>query len=74
MPSLNLNGIFVLTISKKSYFLEWGGPPLTAVTAVPLTSQHPLEKAHAVASLSSPITNSIQDHGPYKHKNSRNVS
>jgi hypothetical protein len=24
--------------------------------------------------LSSPITNSIQDHGPYKHKNSRNVS
>jgi hypothetical protein len=24
--------------------------------------------------LSSPITNNIQDHGPYKHKNSRNVS
>jgi hypothetical protein len=36
--------------------------------AVPLTSQHPLEKAHVVASSSSPITNNIQDHGAYKHK------
>jgi hypothetical protein len=42
--------------------------------AVPLTSQHPLEKAHVVASSSSPITNNIQDHGAYKHKNSRIVS
>jgi hypothetical protein len=36
--------------------------------AVPLTSQHPLEKAHVVASSSSPITNNIQDCGAYKHK------
>jgi hypothetical protein len=41
---LNINGTFVLTMSKKSYFLEWGCPPLMAFTAVPLTSQHPLEK------------------------------
>jgi len=31
MFSLNLNGIFVLTMFKKSYFLEWGGPPLTVL-------------------------------------------
>jgi hypothetical protein len=31
-------------MSKKSYFLQWGCPPLTAFMAVPLTSQHPLEK------------------------------
>jgi len=30
MFSLNLNGIFALTMFKKSHFLEWGGPPLTA--------------------------------------------
>ena len=67
MFSLNLNGIFVLTMFKKSYFPEWGSLPLTAFTAVPLTSQHPLEKAHVVASSSSPITNNIQDPGAYKH-------
>ena len=87
MVSKNINGIFVLTIFKKSYFLEWGSPPLTmhkksyflewdspsltVFMAVPLTLQHPLEKAHDVASSSSPITNNIQDHGAYKHKNSR---
>jgi hypothetical protein len=49
----------VLTIfSENKYmsrnnFLEWGGPLITTFTAVPLTSQHPLEKAHVVASLSS---------------------
>ena len=74
MFSLNLNGIFVLTMFKRSYFFQWGDPPLTDFTAVPLTSQHPLEKAHAVASSSSPITNNIQDRCAYKHKNSRIVS
>ena len=59
MFSLHRNGIFILTMFKKSYFLEWGSPPLTAFTAVPLTSQHPLEKAHVV-SPSSPITNNLQ--------------
>ena len=47
MFSLNLNGTFVLTMFKKSYFPEWGGPPLTVFTTVPLTSQH-FEKAHVV--------------------------
>ena len=75
MFSLNLNETFVLTtMFKKSYFPEWGNPPLTAFTAVPLTSQHPLEKAHVVVSLSSLITNNIQDRGAYKCKNSRIVS
>jgi len=69
MFSLNLNGIFVLTMFKKSYFPEWGSPPLTAFTAVPLTSQHPIEKAHIeLASSSSPITNNIEDRAEYKHK------
>ena len=69
MFSLNLNGTFVLTtMFKKSYFPEWDNPPLTAFTAVPLTSQHPHEKAHVVVSLSSLITNNIQDRGAYKHK------
>ena len=68
MFSLNLNGTLVLTMFKKSYFPERGSPPITAFMAVPLTSQHPLEKAHVVASSSSPITNNIQDHGAYKHK------
>ena len=74
MFSLNLNGIFVLTMFKQSCFPEWGSPPLMAFTTIPLTSQHPLEKAHVVASLSVPITNNIQDRGAYKHKNSRIVS
>ena len=73
MFSLNLNGIFVLTMFEKSYFPEWGSPPLTAFTAVPLTSQHPLEKTHVVASSFSPITNNIQNRGAYKYKNSRIV-
>jgi hypothetical protein len=30
--------------------------------------QHPHKKAHVVVSLSSLITNNIQDHGAYKHK------
>jgi hypothetical protein len=47
MFSLNLNGIFVLTMFIKSYFPEWGSPPLTVFTTVPLTSQH-FEKAHVV--------------------------
>ena len=38
------------------------------VTAVQLTLQHPLEKAHVVASSSDPFTNNIQDSGAYKHK------
>jgi hypothetical protein len=29
MFALNLNGIFVLTMFKKSYFPEWGSLPLT---------------------------------------------
>ena len=53
---------------KKSYFPEWGSPPLTAFTAVPLTSQHPLEKAHVVVSSSAPFTNNIKDRGAYNHK------
>ena len=44
MFSLNLNGKFVLTMSKKSYFLQWGCPPLTAFTAVSLTLHTPLKK------------------------------
>jgi len=28
MFSLNRNGIFVLTMYTKSYFLKWGSPPL----------------------------------------------
>jgi len=40
MFSLNLNGIFVLTML--SYFLKWGSPPQTAFTTVPLTLQHHL--------------------------------
>ena len=59
---------FVSTMFKKSYFPEWDNPPLTAFTAVPLTSQQPLEKAHVVALSSSLITNNIQDRGTYKHK------
>ena len=74
MFSFNLNGILVLTVFKKSYFLKWDSPSQTASTAVLLTSQHPLEKAHAVASLSAPLTNNTQDRGAYKHKNSRIVS
>ena len=69
MISLNLNGICVLTMFKKSYFLKWGSPPQTAFSDVPLTSQHPLEKAHVVAPSSAPFTNNIQDRGAYKHKN-----
>jgi hypothetical protein len=42
--------------------------------AIPLTLQHPLEKAHAVASSSVTFTTNIQDRGPFKHKNSRIVS
>ena len=38
MISLNLNGIFVLTMFKKSHFLKWGSPPQTAFMAVPLTT------------------------------------
>ena len=63
MFSLNLNGKCALTMFKKSYFLKWGSPPQTAFTDVPLTSQHPLEKAHVVASSSAPFTNNIQDRG-----------
>ena len=74
MFSLNLNGILVLNVFKTSYFLKWDSPSQTASTAVPLTLQHPLEKAHVVASLSVPLTNNIQDRGAYKHKNSRIVS
>jgi len=74
MFSLNLNRIFVLTMFKKSYYLNWGSPPQTAFTAVPLISQHPLEKAHVVVSSSAPFTNNIQDRGAYKHKKSQIVS
>jgi hypothetical protein len=48
MFPLNLNGIFVLTMLKKSYFLKWDSHPQTAFTAVLLTLQHSLEKAHVV--------------------------
>ena len=44
MFSLNLNGIFVFTMFKKSYFVKWDSPQQTEYTAVPLTSQHPLKK------------------------------
>ena len=53
---------------KKLYFLKWDSPPQAAFTAVQLTSQHPHEKAHVVASSSDPFTNNIQDSGAYKHK------
>ena len=43
-------------------------PPQTASTAVPLTSQHPLEKAHVVVSSFPLFTNNIQDRGAYKQK------
>ena len=74
MFSFNLNGILVLTVFKTSYFFKWDSPPQTASTTVPLTSQHPLEKAHIVASSSAPLTNNKQDRGAYKHKNSQIVS
>ena len=78
MFSLNLNGIVVLTMfKKKSYFLKWVVSlldPQTAFKAVPLISQHPLEKALVVASSSAPFTNNIQDRGACKHKNSRIIS
>ena len=64
----------VLIMFKKSYFLKWGSPPQAAFTAVPLTSQHTLGKAHVVASSSTPFTNSIQDRGACNHRNSRIVS
>jgi hypothetical protein len=47
---------------------------ITAFTAVPLTSQHPFEKAHVVRSSSSMNTKNIQDRGAYKRKHSRIVS
>ena len=72
MFSLYLNGILVLTMLTKLYFLELY--PLTTFTAVPLTSQHSLEKTHVVASSSAPITNNIEDGGAYKHTHSRIVS
>jgi hypothetical protein len=36
---------------KKLYFLKWDSPPQTAFTTVQLTSQHPLERAQVVASV-----------------------
>jgi hypothetical protein len=44
MFSLNPNGIFVLTMSKKSYFPEWDSPLQTVYTDVPLSTQYPLKK------------------------------
>ena len=73
MFSLN-NGIFVLTMLKKSYFLKWGSPPQTAFTTVPLILQHPLVITNVVASSSAPFTNNIQDRGTYKLKNSQIIS
>jgi len=67
MFSLNPNGLFVLTMFKKSYFLKWHSPPQMTYTAVPLTLQHSLEKADIVASSSAPCTSDIQDCGGYKH-------
>ena len=58
MLSLNL-GLFVSTKFKKSYFLKWGSPQQTAVMAVPLTSQHPLETTHVLVSSSALFTNNI---------------
>ena len=66
--------LFVLTMFKESYFIKWGSPPQTVFMAVLLTSQHPLEKAHVVASSSAPFTNNIQDRVAYKRKISRIVS
>jgi hypothetical protein len=54
MFSLNRNGIFVLTMFKKSYFLKWGSPPQTSFTAVPLTSQHP--KSSTLATSPEPLS------------------
>jgi hypothetical protein len=54
---------FFLTMFKKIYFLKWDSPPQTAFTAVPLTLQHPLEKAQVVASSSAPFKNNIQNNG-----------
>ena len=41
---LSFNGLFVLTMFKKSYFVKRDIPPQTAYTAVPLSTQHPLKK------------------------------
>ena len=68
MFSLNLNGIFVLTMLNSHIFIY------SAFTAVPLASQHPLGKAHVVRSSSSMNTKNIQDRGAYKRKHSRIVS
>jgi hypothetical protein len=57
MFSLNLYGTFVLTMSKKSYFIKLGSPLQTALKAVSLTLQHPLEKTHVLASSSASFTN-----------------
>jgi hypothetical protein len=43
-----------------------------AFMAVPLTSQHPLEKNTCCYVIV--FSDYIQDHGAYKHKNSRIVS
>jgi len=60
MFPLNLNGICVLTMFKMSYFFKWDSHPQMAFTAVLLTSQHSLEKAHVVASSSAPFTTNKQ--------------
>jgi hypothetical protein len=76
MFSLNLYGIFVFTMFNKSHiFLTWAVLHKQLLCrAIPLTLQHPLEKAHAVASSSVTFTTNIQDRGPFKHNNSRIVS
>ena len=43
-------------------------PPQMAFTAVPLTSQHPIEKVHVFASSFAPFTNTTLDRSAYKHK------
>ena len=43
-------------------------PPQTAFTAVPLTSQHPIEKVHVFASSFALFTNTTLDRSAYKHK------
>jgi hypothetical protein len=63
--------LFVFVFRKHTTFWHQFGK---GTMAVPLTSQHPLQKAHVAASSSAPFTTNIQDRGAFKHKNSRIVS
>jgi hypothetical protein len=63
--------LFVFVFRKQTTFWHHFGK---GTMAVPLTLQHPLEKAHVAASSPAPFTTNIQDCCAFKHKNSQVVS